>query len=71
MKTLELNRMEIIDGGGPCDGQIAAFALANVSVVAATLAGGPFGFALATASFMVALTNLNNCYDANNITANP
>lgn len=62
MKTLELKQMEIINAGGACDGQMAAFATANVAMVYAVF-GGPIGMAIATVAFTIALVNLNNCID--------
>lgn len=59
MKTLELNQMEELIGGD-CEGQVAAFGLATLSV-AASLVAGPIGFAIASASLALAIYNLEQC----------
>ncbi len=63
MKTLELNQMERVNGGADCEGQVTASLLASAALISAAVIAGPFGLALASASFLVSWNNLGNCID--------
>ncbi len=62
MNVLNYQEMEVVSAGG-CGGQEAAYGIANASLIYATIAGGPIGFAIATTAWGVALYNLQECYD--------
>ena len=63
MKNLNLEQMEIIEGG-ECEGQIAAFALAGLAIAASAVTFNPIGMAFAAASMATAIYNLEECQNA-------
>ena len=52
MKNLELNQMEIIQGGNECAGAIVTAGIGISSILAAGILGGPIGLSIACAGFM-------------------
>ena len=55
MKTLELNQMELVEGGS-C-GSATASGIVSLGSVAFSLLGGPIGFGIAVIGFGLALYN--------------
>ena len=59
MKNLELKQMENLQGGS-CEGQLAAFSAATLSLTYSLL-GVIIGFLLATTALAISIYNLEQC----------